>query len=188
MTPDAVNAPHAGGWRLPATALGALLAPFLSMGNQAAVINYEASNLGGDTWRYDYTVTNDGSTTALVGLWDILFDTASYAESSLSIVSSPALAAAWDERILGSGLLIPAAYDVAAISGGIATGQSRDGFAVQFRWLGAGTPGPQPFQIFDPNTFGLLGSGTTAVVPLPATIWLLATGVAALAGRRRFRR
>ena len=63
------------------------------------------------------------------------------------------------------------------------------GFAVQFTWLGAGTPGAQPFEIVDPDTFQTLESGSTTVVPLPATGWLLgwATGLIAWRARNRAR-
>jgi hypothetical protein len=97
------------------------------------------------------------------------------------------LAADWDELILGSGVLVSAAYDALALSGGIPDGASQSGFAVEFTWIGLGTPGAQPFEIFDPQTFEVLESGTTTPIPEASTLTLLAAGTALLARRSRFR-
>jgi hypothetical protein len=65
------------------------------------------------------------------------------------------------------------------------------GFSVQFVWLGSGTPGAQPFEVYDPLTFNLLVSGTTtpgpaAVIPAASTLSfaLLAVSMAVVAGRQ----
>ncbi len=163
----------------------------------AITIHYDLTALGGDDYRYVYTVTNDGSlgaSTALEG-FSILFDPVLYDETSLSIVTAAPLAFDWDELILGSGLLVDAAYDAFALAGGIAEGDSITGFAVEFTWLGAGTPGAQAFEVYDPDSFALLHTGTThtttsvppTTVPEPGTLALLFIAALAAVMMRRER-
>jgi len=151
---------------------------------QASSIQYERMDLGAGRYRYVYTVTNDGTLGAAIQGFDIFFAPALYLESSLAITTSPAVRADWDELILGSGVLIPAAYDVLALSGGVGGGATQTGFAVEFDWTGSGLPGAQAFEIFDPQTFQVLESGLTTPIPEPGSLVLLALGVAALAMRR----
>lgn len=151
--------------------------------SHAAKITYDLASLGGDDFRYEYTVENDGSLGAgvAVELIDIDFDTGLYQEASLSIVTPAALSSEWDEIILGSGPSVPAVYDLFALAGGIADSESTGGFAVEFTWLGgAEGPGNQTFQIFDPITFALLETGTTTVVPVPGALILLFSGLLGL--------
>ncbi len=103
----------------------------------AVVIEYELTDLGGDRYRYDYTVINDGSLGAGVSvqLFDILFDPPLYDESSLSIVSGSSIISDWDEQILSSFPPFAAAYDLSAISSGVLEGNTISGFAVEFNWL-----------------------------------------------------
>src|SRR5690349_2660222 len=106
--------------------------------------------MGGNVYRYIYTITNSGpvGAGAPVQLFDILFDTSRYQQSSLQIVTPSTLQLAWSETLLGALPGVPAAYDVLALHGGIPAGNTVSGFAVQFTWLGPGLPGPQPFQIY----------------------------------------
>jgi hypothetical protein len=165
-----------------------LLAASWAGPSRATVITAELTALGGDAYRAVYAVSNDGSLgsgTAIV-LFDVLFDPADFLESSLAIVTPPALGAGWDQLLLGSAPGVPAAYDALALTGGIADGTTASGFAVEFTWLGSGAPtGVQPFAIYDPESFELLESGVT--VPEPAALWLLsaAAAVALLAARGR---
>jgi hypothetical protein len=117
---------------------------------KAIIIDYDLTSLGGNSYQYDYTVTNDDPLGAGVAIdwFAILFDPASYEENSLAIVTPDPLASEWDELILGSGVDVPAAYDVFAPAGGIAVGASVSGFAVQFDWLGAGLPGVQDVEVY----------------------------------------
>ena len=84
----------------------------------AIVIDYHLVSLGGDNFRYEYTITNDGSLGAGVSLelFDILFDPALFDESTLAIVSPIARQAKWDELIFDLGIGIPAAYDAFAMA------------------------------------------------------------------------
>ena len=149
----------------------------------ATIIDYTLTRIGGSTYRYDYSVTNDGSLGAgtNVKLFDIAFDPAKYDESSLKIVSPGNLAANWQQSILASAPGVPADYDVLALSGGIRGKQA--GFAVQFDWIGGPAgPAPQTFAIYDPVKFNVLEKGQCRPCPVPAPgpVGLLLSGLAAL--------
>jgi hypothetical protein len=168
------------------------LASLTCLPAQAGFISYEITDLGGANYRYDYTITNDGSITTQIGLFDILFDPALYDEASLFNVSDPSLEADWSQMFLGSGIGVPAAFDAFANGSGIGVGGSVSGFAVQFSWLGTGSPGAQTFEIYDPETFELLGGGTSTLqlppvtaVPEPGTFALMTLSLAMLALQRR---
>jgi len=140
---------------------------------------------GGDDYRYVYSITNDGSLGSGVPLqlFDVLFDPAQYLESSLTITTPPSLSGNWNQIFLASSPGVPAEYDALALAGGIADGATIAGFSVDFKWIGTGTPGVQPYEIYDPNTFALLEQGVTASpVPVPAALWLFGSGLVALLG------
>ncbi|MCP5313168.1 MAG: hypothetical protein H6955_06410 [Chromatiaceae bacterium] len=149
----------------------------------AIIIEYDLTPLGGSSYRYDYTVVNSGSLGSGVSLelFDVLFDPSLYDETSLSIATPAPLANDWDEYFLGSGIALPAAYEAFALAGGIADGATVSGFAVEFTWLGAGLPGRQDFEVYDPNTFDLLAVGSTrspeSAVPLAAPLLLILFGM-----------
>ena len=157
----------------------------LPLSSHAVSISFDLTALGGNDYRYDYTVNNDGSlgTGVAVELFDISFDTSLYQESSLAIVTPAPLSTGWDENILGSAPGIPAVYDAFELSGGIADGATTSGFSVEFTWLGGPQgPGSQTFEIFDPVTFNLLETGTTTVssVPVPGALLLMVSGLLGL--------
>ena len=136
-------------------------------------IQYSLVPLGGNVYRYVYSITNNGPIPggSPVQLFDILFDTSLYQQTSLQIVTPSSLHAQWSEILL-SGIppSVPALYDALALTGGIPPGSTVSGFSVQFTWLGPGTPGSQPFQVYDPNTFQLLQSGQTSANSAPLTV------------------
>ena len=155
----------------------------------AVQIAYDLESLGGNGYRYTYTVTNDGTTGGAVELFDVLFDPALYDESSLTIATNDPPSSSWDQIILASGLSVPAAYDALSLTGGIPIFGFETGFKVEFQWLGADLPGAQGFAIYDPVTFDLLESGNTTVVPLPGALplFLSALGGIGVFGRKRAR-
>jgi hypothetical protein len=107
-----------------------------------------------------------------------------YDYSTLSIVTLDPPASDWFESILAPGIGIEPAYDAEALTGGIASGSSQAGFSVELNWLGSGAPGSQIFEIYD-SSYNFLESGNTvaasaAAVPEPATLMLLAAGIATI--------
>ena len=154
----------------------------------AASVQYSLVALGGNDYRYVYSVTNDGSLGSGVALqlFDVLFDPTQYLESSLTITTPSPLSGDWDQMFLASAPGVSAAYDALALAGGIADGTTVAGFAVDFTWIGTGAPGSQPYEIYDPSSFDLLGQGVTASpVPVPAALWLFASGLGTLLGFNR---
>ena len=158
--------------------LTCLLVLFAAQSAKAVTVEYNLAALGGNSFQYEYTVTNDGSLGAGVAIewFAVLFDPALYDETSLTIVTPEPLNTDWDQIILSSGLLIPAAYDAFALTSSIAEGESVTGFSVIFDWLGAGLPGSQAFEIYDATTNDLIYEGMT-VVPLPGAFILLLTSL-----------
>ena len=149
-------------------------------------ISYNLIPVGGSTYDYVYSIYNDGSLagSAAVQLFDVDFSTSLY--SSISIVTPPSFNTQWSEQLLAPVGPPGTAFDVCAANQGnvncpttpgILAGNSLSGFAVQFNWLGTGTPGSQPFQIFNANTSQVLENGNT-VAPEPSTFGLLALAVA----------
>jgi hypothetical protein len=157
----------------------------------ATSVQYNLVDLGGGDYRYVYSITNDGSlgSGVPIQLFDIFFDPAQYLESSLSVTTPPPLNGDWDQIFLASSPGVPAAYDALASAGGIADGATVTGFSVDFQWIGTGTPGVQPYEIYDPNTFALLEQGVSASpVPVPAALWLFSSGLVTLLGARSTRK
>lgn len=149
-------------------------------------------------YEYRYTVTNVSLTTP-VAWFSVDFDSALYEESSLLITSTGL--GNWSEQLLTSIPVfgVPAQYDAYKTSGApLGVGESEAGFAVEFTWLGAGTPGSQSFTVYDPATLNVLDVGLTTPVgappppPLPepssvALVLLALCGVAAASRRSRCR-
>jgi hypothetical protein len=150
------------------------------------VIDYSVTPLGGQTWQFDYTVTND-SEALTIDEFTIYFDRTLF--GSLVIVGAPDV---WDPLVAQPDLELPSDgfFDALALAFGIAPGLSLSGFSVAFTFLGSGTPGSQPFDIVDPETFAVLASGVTSLaaqaVPEPGTLSLLLLA-AFVAGAQRMR-
>lgn len=151
----------------------------------ATSIGYTATSLGGTQWRYDYTVSN---TTLAVPIAEF---TLFFSVGQHAMLHDISTAPGWDVLLVQPDPAIPASgyLDALALAGGIHPGATATGFSVTFDYLGAGSPGAQPFSILDPVSFIELDTGITqaAAVALPSTPWLLLAGVLAMAclGRRR---
>jgi hypothetical protein len=133
----------------------------------AFVISYSLVDLGGNRFRYEYTISNDPAQPG-AGIVDLLFDPSLYDQASLTDASSGPATTDWNRTFLASGIGVPVAFDALATSGAIPAGGSSSGLAVEFRWLGAGSPGAQDFEIYDPVSFARLGRGTTAATAADA--------------------
>lgn len=143
---------------------------------EAAVVTYTTTHLGGTSWRYDYSVA------ALAGDPTIeeftIFFGVSYA--NLQVAATPG---GWDSIVVEPDAGIPADgyFDSLGLIAGVSPGASAAGFAVDFDFLGVGTPGNQHFEVVDPQTFEVLTSGFTksleapplGTIPEPTTTWLM---------------
>ncbi|MEZ4352291.1 MAG: PEP-CTERM sorting domain-containing protein [Myxococcota bacterium] len=154
----------------------------------ATTVYYQATSLGGSSWRLDYTVVND---TLAVDVEEITiwFDATETADLTAAIAPS-----GWDPLAIPADPLLfeDGFYDALALGVGIAPGASLAGFSVELDYLGVGAPGAQYFEIvdaFDPSI--VLDSGTTvarvvsAPVPEPGAALLMLVGIGVVASRRR---
>lgn len=146
-------------------------------------VRYQLQHLGGQRYKASYSLLNELSLP--LGLLDIDFDTRLYDEDSLSVSLSPAAAGSWSAELLASGIGVPATLSLARTGAGLAGGEGAFGFDVEFDWLGTGTPGAQPYTVYDAGSFDTLYGGTTiASVPLPPQLQLMCIGLAGLAAWR----
>ncbi len=159
----------------------------MCLGTQAGAltVTYQAVDLvdtvpGADRWRYDYALSGDLGEFEGVTL---LFDVASF--RTLQVVAAP------DPAGLSSFLEQPSpvlsADGLYTLSAERPIAAERFGFALAFDWVGRGSPGSQPYELFDAD-FNLTGSGLTAPVPEPASASLLMLALSALALLLRRRR
>ena len=152
-----------------------------SLKASGAAIAFQATDLtdttlGQDLWNYSYAVsgfnfqTNQGFT---IYFSDSLYRNLQNAQPSSSTDWS--MLAAQPDLILHQPGFLDGQALVNAPSLGVI-------FQVDFIWLGAGSPGAQPFDIYDSN-FSTITSGTSTVVPEPQVAMLLS-----LAGIFAFRK
>jgi hypothetical protein len=150
----------------------------------AATIHFVTTDLpdvtpGEDLWSYEYTVT--GRSFLQSEFFDIYFDPALYG----TLAPGPPLNAGWDTRILQQ----PNPVNLPPFDRGIFDSFAlvdnpslAAAFSVSFVYLGTGSPGSQPFEIFAANS-NLLESGLTSpaagAIPEPSSIVLCLLGLAA---------
>lgn len=160
-----------------------LLAASLAAPARAGVITYDLTSLGGDQWRYDYAVTND-TLAAPLAWFTVFFPLGDYDSLGSLAATAPS---GWDAFVAQPDPLLPddGFLDVSTTGPGIAPGETLGGFSIDFRWLGAGTPGSQPFDFIgldpaDPLQSGMTTPRAPTSVPEPGTLPLLALGLLAL--------
>ena len=153
---------------------------------QAATVEYVATDLidvtpGENLWRYDYRVI--GATFLQSEFFDIYFGPALYGV----LTAEPAPNNDWDVIVLQQpDLANPPPFDTGIFdSFALTNNPSLTGtFSVTFVYLGSGSPGAQPFEIFDASASTVETGVTSApagAVPEPSTAALFLIGFAAWA-------
>jgi hypothetical protein len=162
----------------------ALLLSISALSAQAVTVQSQLQALGGNSYQYNYTITNDD----LVSGFDeisIFFSNTQY--QNLAVTASPF---DWDSIVLQPDEFLDGVFDSLALSSPLALGDSVSGFSVSFDWLGAELPGAQNFDVLDSSSLTVLQSGTSSVtaVPLPASLPLMSAALAGLAFIRQRRK
>jgi hypothetical protein len=139
----------------------------------AAVVQYATTSLGGDFWRYAYTLEGQAPTGGFDGV-TIYFEPTSFGTLT-NLVAPPG----WDPLIVQPDTGLPADGFVDLLhSGGLLSGTVGPvAFSVDVEYLGTGVPGAQRFELYVSNPFSVVASGLTqqaSNVPEPATVVLLA--------------
>ena len=152
----------------------------------AATILYTATDVadlvpGQDLWEYRYVVS--GLTLTAGQGFTIFFAPNLY---TLLETPPPFVNADWDALTVQPDVLLNSAgyYDALALR----TNPSFiDPFKLRFVWLGTGTPGAQPFTVYDTD-FSTISQGQTTTIPEPSGLALLLVAAlfqgAALCNRR----
>ena len=144
---------------------------------QAAMVEYTATSLGGNAWRYDYTLNNSGAALSF-DEFSVYFDAPGI--SALSVAAAPG---GWSSLVVQPDPLLPDAgyFDALHLSGNVAAGSSTPGFSVIFSYLAGLTPGAQRFDLVTSEPFQTVSTGTTSLapsaVPLPAGFALMLFGL-----------
>ncbi len=179
--------------RLAASLLLGLCVVFGPSQAHASIITFEATNIAGSEWRYDYVLSAEEGEDPITE-FTIFFGVGAFTDAELRALVAPI---GWDGLIGVVDPLLPADgyVDFLALSGSAAgvPGSSIGGFSVVFDWFGTGAPGSQLFDILDAETFTLIRSGVTTPadrpvnVPEPGTLWLMAIGLLCMLAPRGMR-
>jgi len=157
---------------------------------QAAAVTANFSLITGNTWQASFTLSNGAADPTAQGV-SLYFDHSLY--SSLGNAVAPT---GWDPLVLqpSTGTLsADGVFDALALPGNeLQPGQTLAGFAVQFQYLGTGTPDALAFEFYqlDANDLPVvLTSGNTQTpavsVPEPGALLLSSLALAALLAVRR---
>lgn len=167
--------------------------------SHAATITYIATDLtdttvGENLWEYSYRV--GGTTFAQFEGFSIYFDYTKYK----SLEDPPPGVADWVPLTFQPEPLVLLSNGIYDAQASVANPSLLNPFTVTFVWLGAGTPGAQPFDLYrvdptsnpnDPTLIFGVDPGVTipdaSAIPEPSTLMLAASGLmfAARALRRR---
>ena len=152
---------------------GALLLSFSLA--QASVVEFTTTSLGGNLWRYDYTINNMSPSLGFDEL-TLYFDV-----NSFGLLNAPTAPPGWDPIVIqrDTGLLSDGFFDVLNLGGLVSDGISVSGFSVEVSYFGGGAPGAQSFDLLDSSTFTVVFSGQTVQLldPVPVPVPAPATGL-----------
>lgn len=151
-----------------------LLALLVPMTGFAGAIFYDITNLSGNDWRYEYRLS--GFQFQAGEGFTIFFD-----ESLFEDLRNVSVPGDWDPLLSQPDSF----FQVAGFLDALATVNqpSNQTFGIDFTYLGAGTPGAQPFEAYSTNPdFVVFDSGLTEMVPEPDAILLVGGGLALLIG------
>lgn len=168
--------------RLFSLLVSSLLATLVSHSAQAVTVQAELQFLGGSSYQYNYSITNDDVAAGFDEI-SLYFDKTLY--QNLSVNGSPA---DWDSLVLQPDAFLDGVFDSLALVQPLGLGESVSGFAVGFDWLGGSSlPGSQAFDVLDSGSLTVLQSGTSSVsaVPVPAALPMFVSALGVLALRRR---
>ncbi len=138
------------------------------MAANAAIVQYNATALGGGFWRYDYSLEGAAPAGGFDGL-TIYFEASSYGQLANAVTPL-----GWDPLVVQPDTSIPADGFLDLLSlGGLLTGNVGPvEFSVDVEYLGVGAPGSQRFELYQLAPFDVVASGQTGQpngVPEPAT-------------------
>jgi len=172
-----------------AFAASVLLLGILSGGDlRAAKVQFVATPLASSTWRYDYSIFNDGP--FLASELRVFFEPTTFA--ALSVLATPVATppGEWITFVQQPDPNIPADGFFFAFNRFFAParGETVSGFSVGFTFTGDGVPGSQEFVFIDPRFGGIVARGFTEplppAVPEPSQVALLCIGLMGLAAKR----
>lgn len=160
-----------------------LVVAAFSVPAHAVSLQYLATPIGSQQWRYDYVLVND-SASAPVSQFTVFFDVAS--ATSLAVADSPA---GWDSLVLQPEPVLASdgVFDSLSLAGGLGPGSAQGGFALTFVWAGPDAPSAQRFVAYD-AAFAEIAGGLTSPIPEPAQALLIASSALVLLAFARRRR
>lgn len=155
----------------------AMLLPFLGRAD-GAMLTYSLTNIGGNSWQYDYSFSSAQALPANTG-FSVYFEAG--VAAGLTEVAAPA---GWDTLIVQPGSFLGDSegyYDALALNG-LAAGETAGLFSLRLNWLAVNSqPGDPRFEVYRlGSTFEVIESGLASLVPVPAAGLLFGSGLAGL--------
>jgi hypothetical protein len=163
---------------------------FLVLGLQpafAAIITASTTNISGNVWESNYTITNNS--TSAIKWFTIYFSFDQY--ENFVYIPTPEIGAEWDMFTVEPFLNSDDGYiDAFSEGDGIAVGQSLSNFVVRYNFLGENLPIFQSFEVYDPDSLEPnpidRGEVEVTVVPEPAILLLFGIGFITLVTTRKY--
>lgn len=145
--------------------------------SSAVLINTETTNLGGQDWSMEISVTNNDQASG-INEFTLYFDETLF--SNLTLISSPT---GWDSLVVQPDALLGAGFFDSYSAAPLALGQNISGFVVGFKSLATNLPTHWAFDVYADNLVYLAsGDSETKVssVPESSSLLLMMLGLLAL--------